>query len=299
MPRPRTTGLTRHLTNDRADCLLMSPLEARERFRELIERPALEIPLAEACLLIAAEGRPEVRPQEALFELDRLGEAAHEAALDRQTCAGRIESLNRFLFEQEGFTGNRAEYDDPRNSFLDLVLERRTGLPITLSVVYIELGRRLDLETSGIGFPGHFLTKVLSDQGEVVIDPFYGCVLDEGQCRKRLEQIAGPDARFDPRMLQSIDHPGILRRILNNLKRLHLTQSEWNLALACCERLILLVPEDPIERLERGLVYRKLECFGPALSDIDFFLRRCPDHPSTPGLQVLRDELSRRTRHMH
>ena len=299
MRRPRVTGLTRHRTDDRADCLIMSPLEARERFRELIERPALEIPLAEACLAIAAEGRPEVRPQDALLELDRLGELAHETVPDRETCVDRIELLNRFLFQQEGFTGNRAEYDDPRNSFLDLVLERRTGLPITLSVVYIEVGRKLDLDTSGIGFPGHFLTKVMSDQGEVVVDPFYGCVLDEAECRKRLEQIAGPDARFDPRMLQSIDHPGILRRILNNLKRLHLTRSEWDLALACCERLILLAPQDPMERLERGLVYRKLECFGPALSDIDFFLNRCPDHPSNHGLRALRDELSRRTRHIH
>ena len=273
-------------------------MEAREEFRRLIERPDAEIPLAEAALWIAAEGRPEVDVAGALELLDRLAERAAPGLASRSE-AERIARLNHHLFVHERFAGNRSDYEDPQNSFLDVVLERRLGIPITLSVVYVEVGRRLGLAVSGVGFPGHFLAKVATEAGEVVVDPFYGCVLDAEGCADRLRQVAGPTAELDDAMLASASHRAILRRILGNLKHIHVVREEYARALACCERILLLSPDDPIERRDRGLVYRELECFGPALADLDYFLTRAPQHPTAPALVVLRDELARQARFLN
>ena len=273
-------------------------MQAREEFRRLIERPDAEIPLAEAALWIAAEGRPEVHVARGLDELDRLAERAAPCLASRSV-AEQIARLNHHLFVHERFTGNRSDYEDPRNSFLDLVLERRLGIPITLSVVYVEVGRRLGLATSGVGFPGHFLAKVSTEAGEVVVDPFYGCVLDAAGCEDRLRQVAGPEAELDDSMLESASNTAILRRILGNLKHIHVVREEYEHALACCERILLLAPDDPIERRDRGLVFRELECFGSALADLDYFLHRAPQHPTAPALVVLREEVARQARSLH
>ena len=277
----------------------MTPTAARKRFCELIQQPDADIPLAEACLVIAAEGRPQVEPDQGLQELDRLAKTVAQMTRSSDSRSDRIHHLNHLLFKQEGFTGNRHQYEDPQNSFLDAVIERRTGLPITLAIVFIDVGRRLALETAGISFPGHFLAKAVGDRGEVIVDAFNGCVMDKAACQKRLQEVAGAKARFDPRMLKSASHTAILTRVLSNLKRVHLKASEFPAALTCCERLLLLSPNDPFERRDRGLVYRQLECFGPALEDIDFFLAQCHDHPSTKAVRAVREELVLRNRQIH
>ena len=280
---------------DRADSFPMKPTAARDRFCELIGKPDAEIPLAEACLVIAAEGRPQVDPERSLEELDRLAQTVER----RSGRSDQIQQLNQLLFEQERFTGNRQDYDDPRNSFLDSVLERRTGLPITLAIVFIDVGRRLSLETAGIGFPGHFLAKAMGDREEVIVDAFNGCVMNEAACRTRLREVAGGRIEFDASLLGSTSHTAILTRVLSNLKRVQINASEFSEALACCERLLLLAPNDPLERRDRGLIYRQLECFGPALEDIDFFLAHAPNHPSSNALRAVRTDLARRNRQIH
>lgn len=277
----------------------MQSEEARERFRALIARPDAEIPLAEAALLIAAEGRPHADLPGALEELDRLAERAGAGGFAGFGLAERVARLNHLLFVEQGFAGNRNDYEDPRNSYLDVVLERRLGIPITLSIVYIEVGRRLELDTSGIGFPGHFLVGVSDESGEVVIDPFYGVVLDEAGCADRLRQVAGDDAKLEPRMLASASTAAILVRVLSNLKHLHVARSEYDSALACCERILLLAPDDPVERRDRGLVFRELECFSAALADLDYFLEACPTHPTAGAIEKLRDDLAPRARQIH
>lgn len=272
--------------------------EARERFTRLIALPEAEIPLAEAALWIAAEGRPHTDVRHCLDQLERLAERA-AADTAEVGVAERVARLNRVLFVEERFTGNKDDYENPENSFLDVVLERRLGIPITLSVVYIEVGRMLGLDTSGIAFPGHFLAKVSTSRGEVVVDPFYGAVLDDSGCAERLRQVAGDEAELQPEMLASASPTAILRRVLSNLKHLRVSRSEYDLALACCERILLLAPDDPIERRDRGLVYRELECFGPALDDIDHFLLACPHHPTAAAVTTLRDEVALQARHIH
>lgn len=274
-------------------------MDARDHFARLIELPDPAIPLAEAALWIAAEGRPEADVPAALTALDRLAESAMASVAGASRLSEQVVRLNHFLFVEERFAGNREQYDDPRNSYLDVVLERRLGIPITLSVVYLEVARRLGLAAAGVGFPGHFLAKVWAAEGEIVVDPFYGSVLDEGDCAERLRQVAGPEARLDPAMLESTSHTAILRRILGNLKHLHVSRSEFDAALRCCERILLIVPDDPIERRDRGLIYRELECFGPALDDLDHFLAAAPDHPTAQAVLALRQELGARVRLIH
>lgn len=274
-------------------------MDAREHFTRLIELPDAAIPLAEAALWIAAEGRPEVDVAAALAELDRLTDSAATRIADARSLPERVVRLNHCLFVDERFKGNREQYDDPRNSFLDVVLERRLGIPITLSVVYLEVARRVGLEAAGIGFPGHFLAKVSAADGEIVVDPFYGSVLDEAECEQRLRQVAGPEARLEPAMLESATRLAILRRILGNLKHLHVARSEFDVALRCCDRILLIAPDDPIEHRDRGLIYRELECFGPALDDLDHFLDALPNHPTAQTVLALRQELGARVRHIH
>lgn len=274
-------------------------MDARAHFARLIDLPDAAIPLAEAALWIAAEGRPEVDVPAALGELDRLTESAAVRLGEARGLPEQVVRLNHCLFIDERFTGNRQQYDDPRNSFLDVVLARRIGIPITLSVVYLEVARRIGLAADGIGFPGHFLVKVAAADGEIVVDPFYGVVLDEDECEVRLRQVAGPEATLDPGMLESTTQAAILRRILGNLKHIHVSRSEFDAALRCCDRILMLAPEDPIERRDRGLIYRELECFGPALDDLDHFLSALPAHPTAQAVTALRRELGARVRHIH
>jgi regulator of sirC expression with transglutaminase-like and TPR domain len=274
-------------------------MDARAQFVRLIDGPDDGIPLAEAALWIGAEGRPEADVSGALERLARLAGRARDAVAGARSMPEQVVGLNRCLFVEERFAGNRAHYDDPRNSFLDVVLERRLGIPITLSVIYVEVARRAGLAAEGVGFPGHFLAKVLGEAGEIIVDPFYGRVLAESDCAERLRQVAGPEARLDPGMLEPASHRAILRRMLGNLKHLHVARAAYREALACCDRILLIAPDDPVERRDRGLVYRELECFGPALEDLDFFLEALPAHPTAPAVTTLRDELRVRARRIH
>jgi regulator of sirC expression with transglutaminase-like and TPR domain len=274
-------------------------MQARERFAELIERPDEEIPLAEAALWIAAEANPAVDVAARLAEIDSLAERVRNHVGPGGNVADRVDRLNDGLFVHEGFAGNVEQYSDPRNSFLDAVLERRTGIPITLAVVYIEVGRRLGLDVSGVGFPGHFLAKVKTTTGEIVIDPFFGRILSPEHCAERLRRIGASPEQFDRAILASVTHRAILRRLLVNLKHGYVGQRDWERALGCCDRILMLVPDEPVELRDRGLIYRELECFGAALEDIDRFYRQAPEDPERVAMRPVLEGLRARSLQVH
>src|SRR5829696_6863359 len=163
--------------------------EVRRRFAEEASRPDGEVDLARAALLIGAEEEPRrADVGRCLARLDEMGEEARARAAGRG--GSRVEALNRYLFEELGFVGNESDYYDPRNSMLHQVLARRTGIPITLSVVYIEVGRRAGLRVEGLGLPGHFVVRASEGEGPgVLVDPFNGRLTDEDECQKRLDLI--------------------------------------------------------------------------------------------------------------
>jgi regulator of sirC expression with transglutaminase-like and TPR domain len=218
--------------------------EPRARLLALCRRPEAEIPLAEAALLIAAEEYAGLDVPAWLAHLDALGGRAAArigATTDVETTAV---VLNRLLFDEEGFRGNDRDYYDPRNSFLNEVLTRRLGIPITLSVVYLEVAARAGVRGSGIGFPGHFLVRLERHGDTRLLDPFHGGRrLGEADCQALLQRLHGDAAHLDPRHLQPVTAQQILVRMLGNLRGIYLARRDWGRTLAALERMLLVDPD--------------------------------------------------------
>jgi regulator of sirC expression with transglutaminase-like and TPR domain len=251
------------------------------RLARLLELPDEELNLAEAALLIATHEYPELQVGAYLERLDDMGQAVRARLLPRAEPAALVAELNQFLFEEEGFAGNLKDYYDPRNSYLNEVLDRRLGIPITLSMVYLEVGRRIGLPLEGVSFPGHFLVKFPVSGGEVVLDPFSGGVsLTEEELESRIEHVYGQQAAARmpvQRFLVAARKRDILARMLRNLKSIHMHQGKWEKALGVLDRLLLIEPEDATEWRDRGQVYERLECFRFALIDYQRYLDVHPD----------------------
>jgi regulator of sirC expression with transglutaminase-like and TPR domain len=239
------------------------------------------IPLARGALLIAKEEYPDLNPDKYLDQLAELAREAEPAVRGANDTVGKIQCLSEFLFDQKGFEGNREHYGDPRNSFLNEVLERRLGIPISLSVIYIEVGRRLGLNLYGVSFPAHFLVKAIDDRGELVIDPFNeGMILDLNEIRSRLQQIYRQPVDLHPDMLKAVSARHILTRMLRNLKNIYARSGDWPRTLSALDRILMLDPRALDELLERAVLYERMECFAAAREDFQSFLAQAPDHPA-------------------
>lgn len=274
-------------------------LSPRDRFARISRTPDGQIDLAEAALLIAAEEYPQLSVGAYLSRLDDLARDAAPVVGGGGSTRARVEQLNRFLFVERGFAGNRDDYYDPRNSFLNDVIETRRGIPITLAVVFIAVASRLGLDARGVSFPGHFLVKVVGGE-MLLVDAFHGAILDEAGCRARLRRVMGSDADFEPRIhLRAASAREVLVRMLSNLKQIHLRKSDFGRALGCCERILLLFPEAPVELRDRGLVYERLECFAAALRDFQCFLKLAPDDASAPAIRAKILSLQQKTPRLH
>src|SRR5436853_5655162 len=198
----------------------MTPAEARDAFTRLLQTPEPALDLAEAALLIAAEEYPDLRPAVYLNQIARMGTELKQrirAEVEPQRVVGKA---NAYLFDELHFKGNREEYYDPRNSFLNEVLDRRVGIPITLAVLYVAVGERAGLPVRGVGMPGHFLVKYSPSNGEIFIDAFNGRTLSRDECAKMLGEMYGEGFEMRPSMLQPSTKRQILARVLNNLKSL-------------------------------------------------------------------------------
>jgi regulator of sirC expression with transglutaminase-like and TPR domain len=252
--------------------------DARQELAMLVAHEP--IPLARGALLLAKEEYPELDIDKYLEWLAALAREAEPIINRGADTVEKAQRLSEFLFAQKGFDGNRDQFGDPRNSFLNEVLERRLGIPISLAVVYIEVGRRLGLNLFGVSFPTHFLVKAVDDRGELLIDPFNGgTILSIDEIRARLTQIYGQPVELEPSLLQAVGPRQILTRMLRNLKNIYASGSDWHRALAALDRILMLDPRSVEELFERGALYEKLECFNAALEDFQSFLSQAPGHP--------------------
>jgi regulator of sirC expression with transglutaminase-like and TPR domain len=271
----------------------------RDAFAEHMREPDERIDLARSALLIAAEEYPALDISRYLERLDELAREVAPRLGEARSAAERVAVLNRFLFAERGFAGNRTHYEDPRNSFLNEVLDRCAGIPITLSLVYMEVARRAGVEVDGVGFPGHFLVKH-GDPAPIVVDAFFQTVLTREECQVRLAAALGAAAQLRPELhLRKAGAREILVRLLGNLKVLYVRSADFGRALACCERILLVAPDAPHELRDRGLVYEKLECFGAATADLERFLELAPDDESAAAVRERLASLRPRLRQLH
>jgi len=272
--------------------------EARARFRALAEGTDSQLDLATDALLIAAEHETGVDVEGTLRELEALADAVRPRLEGAVSDHDLVARLNECLFHEQGFHGNRENYYDPRNSFLNAVLEQRHGIPITLCVVFIDVARRLGLDARGVSFPGHFLAKVVGEN-EIVVDAFRGRILTPDDCAAQLRSTLGPDAEFTPELLATTGPRQILARMLTNLKQIYLQQHQLEDALACCDRMLLLEPDTALELRDRGLLHQALECFEPATRDLERFLVLAPAHESAAQVQAVLGSLRERAAKLH
>jgi len=271
---------------------------ARDRFAELARRRDENLGPAELELgatLIAAEEYPDLDLAGVRDALDALGARASERLAGVPEGDARVERLNRFVFGEEGFAGAR-EYYDPRNSYLNEVLDRRCGIPITLAIVYMAVARRAGVDARGISFPGHFLVRCAGRE-ERIVDAFHGRTITLGECEARLAGALGPGAELRPELhLRDASPREILLRMLANLSRIFATSGDAERLLACCDRIVLLTPGDPIALRDRAMVYQRLGWFAPAIADLESALERAADADLAETLARLRDALRARLR---
>jgi len=256
----------------------MSKSLARDRFTQEIQRPDESVNLAAAALYIAQEEYPELDCGAYLHRLDVMANELRDRLPAEAYPLKIIRALNEYLFEAQGFVGNSQDYYNPQNSFLNQVLERRTGIPITLSLVYLELAKRIDFPMAGVGMPGHFLVRPTLEDMAIFVDAFHkGEVLFEEDCRDRIKMMYGKDARMLPHHLEPMGSKPFLARMLTNLKVIYLQRQDIPRALAAIDRILLLIPDSLAERRDRGLINYREGNLVEARDDLKFYLRNHPD----------------------
>jgi regulator of sirC expression with transglutaminase-like and TPR domain len=240
--------------------------------------------LAPAALVIARIEYPRLESEPYLARLDGMGDAArrrierHVDETQDDSTLARIKGFNLYLFEDQRFVGNRERYEDPRNSCLNEVLDQRTGIPITLSLVYMEVGRRAGLTVEGVNFPGHFLVRCpeVGSRGSsgLIVDPFHGgALLSEHDCRLLLQKHVGPDVAFDTSLLAPATRPQVIVRMLLNLKRIYVHMRSFPQARDVTELLLAVTPSALGELRDRGLLAYHLNDVSGALRDLQTYLK--------------------------
>ena len=278
-----------------------------EAFAELLSRDDPKIELARACLQIAEDAYPGLDVDGYVGEIDRFARRLRARLAPGVAAEDRVIALNEFVFDDLGFSGNVDDYYNPRNSYLNEVLDRRTGIPITLAVLYMEIGRRIDLPLEGVSFPGHFLVRLPLRGGTLVLDPFSGGVpQSEDELRERLKRViphAGgsenpggvpvTDLPLD-QFLEPAGNRQILARVLRNLKGVYREKDQPDRLLEVLNRMIIVAPGSAAELRDRGLVYQRLECWRPALKDLTDYMQREPDAADQQEVRARIVELSQR-----
>ena len=258
---------------------------SRQRFVELLALPDPAIDMAEAALLVACEEYPDLDVETYRTRLDEWGREARRRSAGL-TAAEGVRVVNRLLFVELGFSGNERDYYDPRNSFLNEVLDRRTGIPITLSTLFVEVARRAGLPAYGVGLPGHFIVKVALPGDDWLLDPFHGGArLSQADCQRRLDRIFDGKLRMAPDMLRPCGPRQMLERLLQNLKAIYVRKQDFERALGVVELLLRVTPESADELRDRGLLYAALDCYTLAAADLEAYLERAPRAEEAPALR--------------
>jgi regulator of sirC expression with transglutaminase-like and TPR domain len=249
------------------------PENIRDDFVRAVEGPEPVLDLARAALLVAAESDPGVDIDHQMHTLDSWAAELRGRLDPGWNNLQKLARLRNYVFEELGFKGDSQDYFSPSNSLLHEVMARRIGVPLTLSIIFMELGWRIGIPFEGVGFPGHFLVRLKGEPRDLVLDPFnHARTMHEDDCRRLLDEVTGGRVHYDGRLLASVSKRDIITRLLRNLKGAYLRSHEDEGALAAVERLLLLDPQDLDEVRDRGLLLYRLQRFGPALDALNAYL---------------------------
>lgn len=261
----------------------------RTAFEELLKQPDEEINLAEAALMIARLEYHDLDISDYLSKIHTMALEINNRLPETANAAEILKQLNHVLFIEKGYEGNSNSYYDPKNSFLNDVIERKLGIPISLSILYIVLGHKLGLPLAGVSFPGHFLVKLEISDGAIVLDPYFGGIsLNEEDIEERLQEYYGP--RLDKSrlhgVLASCSNKEIILRVLRNLRNLYMQEEKWEKALLLADIMVNLEDDQADALKARAAIYDALECYTPALADYSNYLRMEPDAEGTKYIRA-------------
>jgi regulator of sirC expression with transglutaminase-like and TPR domain len=251
----------------------MVPEDIRADFVQMVNRPDEALELARIALLVAAESDLEVDIDGELRQLEGWAEELRSRLGPDLNNLQKLARLRSFVFDDLGFRGDRRDYYSPSNSLLHQVMKRRRGIPLTLSIVFMELGWRIGIPFEGVAFPGHFLVRLPGEPRDLLLDPYKrGMMVHEEDCRQMLLESTGGRLSYDPALTASVGKRDMVARLLHNLKGAYLRAGDDAQALAAVERLLVLKPDDPEEIRDRGLLLFRMQKYGAALDSLNAYL---------------------------
>ncbi|HXG58673.1 MAG TPA: tetratricopeptide repeat protein [Thermoanaerobaculia bacterium] len=257
--------------------VLTHPAVARQRFLALAQLPEPHIDLVEASLVVALEDNPAIDIERYLGQVRDWSDSIRQRLLGSHDVERIVESINRLLFDEEGFHGEDEDYYDPRSAMLNETLDRHAGLPINLSILYIEISRRVGAEASGVSLPGRFLVKFSGEFGDIIVDPFDGGrVLSTVELQKILDTLYGGGVRLREHHLRSFRPKEVLARELSHLKAAYLAQHDIARAAATVDRLLILDDRDPYELRDRAALAMQMHAYALAIECLERYLALTP-----------------------
>jgi regulator of sirC expression with transglutaminase-like and TPR domain len=272
----------------------MNISSARQYFYKEVQQPDEYIDLARAALYIAQEEYPHLDLEEYLNALETMALELQERLPQERYPLKIIQTINQYLYGDLGFAGNQENYYDPRNSFLNEVLDRRLGIPISLALVYLELARRIDFPMEGIGMPGHFLIRPSIPDMEIFVDVFNsGDVMFPEDCQELLTQMYQQPIELKPEFFPVVSKRQFLERMLKNLKYIYLNQQNLEKSLASVERILILFPDQVQELRDRGLLCYELGRFSQAAKDLETYLAQSPNARDAHIIRHILSQLGR------
>lgn len=258
--------------------------------------------LAEAALMVARIEYPQLDIKTYLAQIQQLADEISHRLPSAPSAGDTLNQLNQVLFVEKGFSGNRDNYYDPRNSFLNDVMDRKMGIPISLSILYLQLGDSLGLPLSGVSFPGHFLVKLDLDDGAIILDPYYGGIsLSEDDLYERLQDFYGDKAKRQDTfgLLKSSSKLDIVTRIMRNLRNLYMHDGDWEKALLMADLMVEFDTDKADSIKSRAAVYDKLECGLSALNDYKTYLKINPNAADTMKIRGRIIQLSESSKYLN
>jgi regulator of sirC expression with transglutaminase-like and TPR domain len=275
--------------------------QAKNQFERFLTQPDKQINLAQAALMVARLEYPDLDINTYMQRIHQLAAEIRSTLPENPNAAETLSRLNQVLFTEKGYEGNSSHYYDPRNSFLNDVIDRKLGIPISLSILYMELANELGVPLDGVSFPGHFLVKLEIDDGAIVLDPYFGGIsLTEEDLEDRIQEYYGEALKRHhyQGLLATTSKKDIIVRVMRNLRNLYMQDKQWEKALTMADTMVGLDTDKADAVKARAVIYDSLECCQPALRDYKEWLRLNPANQDSQDIRKRVAELGETCRHI-